>query len=144
MGSCQKELDQLRLIRSPNIGPVSYRQLMARFGSARAALDDLPDLIRRGGGKHGVLANASDIVREFQLVQTLGARHVFMDDADYPYLLSHLDNAPPVICVKGDLGLLARPTVASSARAMHQPAPVNLRDNWRLNLVKWDCLWCRD
>lgn len=112
MGSSQKELDQLRLIRSPNIGPVSYRQLMARFGSARAALDALPDLIRRGGGKHGVLANASDIAREFQLVQTLGASHVFMDDADYPYLLSHLDNAPPVICVKGNLGLLARPAVA--------------------------------
>ena len=78
MGSSQKELDQLRLIRSPNIGPVSYRQLMARFGSARAALDALPDLIRRGGGKHGMLANTSDIAREFQLVQTLCARHVFM------------------------------------------------------------------
>lgn len=112
MGSSQKELDQLRLIRSPNIGPVSYRQLMARFGSARAALDALPDLIRCGGGKHGMLANTSDIAREFQLVQTIGARHVFMEDADYPYLLSHLDNAPPVICVMGNLGLLARPAVA--------------------------------
>ena len=91
--------DQLRLIRSPNIGPVSYRQLMARFGNARAALEALPDLIRRGGGKRVVLANEAVISREFQFVQAFGARHVFIGDADYPYLLSHLDNAPPVICV---------------------------------------------
>ena len=104
--------DQLRLIRSPNIGPVSYRQLMARFGNARAALEALPDLIRRGGGKRVVLANEAVISREFQVVQAFGARHVFIGDADYPFLLSHLDNAPPVICVKGNLELLARPAVA--------------------------------
>jgi DNA processing protein len=106
------QFDQLRLIRSPNIGPVSYRQLMARFGSARAALEALPDLVRRGGGKQAVLANEAAIAREVQFVQAFGARHVFMDDADYPYLLLHMDNAPPVICVKGNLGLLARPAVA--------------------------------
>ena len=50
MGGSQEQFDQLRLIRSPNIGPVSYRQLMGRFGSAKAALEALPDLVRRGGG----------------------------------------------------------------------------------------------
>ncbi len=112
MGGSQKHLDKLRLIRSPNIGPISYRQLIARFGSARAALDALPDLIRRGGGTHVSLASEAAIMREFQLVKAYGARHVFMDDADYPFLLSHLDNAPPVICVKGNLTLLKRPVVA--------------------------------
>jgi DNA processing protein len=106
------QFDQLRLIRSPNIGPVSYRQLLARFGSARAALEALPDLIRRGGGKQVMLANEAAIAREFQFAQAFGARHVFLGDADYPYLLSHLDNAPPVISVKGNLALLARPAVA--------------------------------
>ena len=112
MGGGQMHFDQLRLIRSPNIGPVSYRQLMARFGNARAALEALPDLIRRGGGKRVVLANEAAIAREFQFVQAFGARYVFIGDADYPYLLSHLDNAPPVICVKGNLELLACPAVA--------------------------------
>lgn len=112
MGDSQMQFDQLRLIRSPNIGPVSYRQLMARFGSARAALDALPDLVRRGGGKYVVLANEAAIAREVQFVQAQGARHVFMDDADYPDLLLHLDNAPSVICVKGNLALLSRPAVA--------------------------------
>ncbi|RRQ52199.1 DNA-processing protein DprA [Sphingorhabdus wooponensis] len=112
MGSRQAQFDQLRLIRSPNIGPVSYRQLMARFGSARAAIEALPDLIRRGGGKSVVLANDEAIAREFQFAQNFGARHVFIGDDDYPYLLSQMDNAPPVICVKGNLSLLAQPAVA--------------------------------
>lgn len=112
VGNSQAQFDQLRLIRSPNIGPVSYRQLMARFGSARAALEALPDLIRRGGGKSVVLANEAHIAREFQFAQAFGARHVFIGDVDYPHLLSHMDNAPAVICVKGNLALLAQPTVA--------------------------------
>ena len=112
MGGSQNQFDQLRLIRSPNIGPVSYRQLMARFGSARAALEALPDLVRRGGGKQALLANEAVIAQELQFAQRFGARHVFIGNADYPALLSHLDNAPPVMCVKGNLALLARPAVA--------------------------------
>lgn len=112
MGNSQTQFDQLRLIRSPNIGPVSYRQLMARFGGARAALEALPDLVRRGGGKQALLADEAAIAQEIEFVQAYGARHVFMDDVDYPYLLPHMDNAPPVICVKGNLALLARPAVS--------------------------------
>jgi len=112
MERSQIQFDQLRLIRSPNIGPVSYKQLMQRFGGARAALDALPDLVRRGGGKQVLLANEAVITRELQFAYAFGARHVFLGDPDYPPLLSHIDNAPPVICVKGDLALLARPAVA--------------------------------
>ena len=112
MGNSQTQFDQLRLIRSPNIGPVSYRQLMVRFGGARAALEALPDLVRRGGGKQALLADEAAIAQEIEFVQAYGARHVFMDDVDYPYLLPHMDNAPPVICVKGNLALLARPAVS--------------------------------
>ena len=85
---------------------------MSRFGSAKAALEALPDLVRRRGGKQMVLANEAAVAREFQITRAFGARHVFAGDTDYPLLLSHLDNAPPVMCVKGDLALLARPAVA--------------------------------
>lgn len=40
---------RIRLLRSPNIGPVSYAQLLRRFGSAEAALAALPELAGRGG-----------------------------------------------------------------------------------------------
>lgn len=112
MGSRNDQFERLRLIRSPQIGPVSYRQLLARFGTAGAALEALPDLVRRGGGAKTALAEESAVAREMNLVEKQGARHVFLDDPDYPVLLAHLDNAPPVMCVKGHLGLLSRPAIA--------------------------------
>lgn len=113
MGGSQEQFDQLRLIRSPNIGPVSYRQLIGRFGSAKAALEALPDLVRRGGGTGPtLLADEAGVAREIQFAQKFGARYIFIGDAEYPSLLSHLDNAPPVMCVKGDLGLLNRVAIS--------------------------------
>lgn len=112
MGGSQEQFDQLRLIRSPNIGPVSYRQLMGRFGSAKAALEALPDLVLRGGGGPSLLADEASIARELQFVATFGGRHIFIGDPEYPSLLSHLDNAPPVLSVKGDLALLNRVAIS--------------------------------
>lgn len=85
---------------------------MARFGSARAALEALPDLVRRGGGAQPLVAHESTISQELQRARVIGARHVFLGDADYPHLLSHLDNAPPVMCVRGNLSLTSRSSVA--------------------------------
>lgn len=102
---------KLRLIRSPNIGPVSYRQLMARFGSAEAALQALPDLVRRGGGRYQI-APESAIQHELDRASALGCKHVFLDSADYPPLLAEIDNAPAAFMLCGDLKLTERPVVA--------------------------------
>jgi DNA processing protein len=103
--------DRLRLIRSPNIGPVSYRQLITRFGTAGAALEALPDLVRRGGGGFRA-ASEQSIAEELAHTQKLGARHIFLDDPDYPVLLAEVDNAPAAITVLGNLSLAHRPVVA--------------------------------
>lgn len=105
------QFDRLRLIRSPNIGPVTYRQLIARFGSAAAALEALPDLALRGGGKVS-LADPRAIEREIAATRKLNARYLFIDHEDYPALLAHLDNAPPVFIYRGNLELLSRNPVA--------------------------------
>jgi DNA processing protein len=102
---------KLRLIRSARIGPVSYRQLLARFGSADAALAALPDLAMRGGGAFKAAAE-SEIERELAQARALGARHVFLDDPDYPELLAEIDNSPATFMALGDLGLATRPVVA--------------------------------
>lgn len=112
MGGSQDQFDRLRLIRSPNIGPVSYRQLIARFGNAKAALEALPDLVLRGGGKSLVVANPRLVEREMASVAACGARYLFLDDADYPELLTYIDNAPPVLTLRGNLALLARSSIA--------------------------------
>ncbi len=106
------DFDRLRLIRSPNIGPVTYRQLLLRFGGAKAALDALPDLASRGGKGKFTAASVGLIDQELEAAHKAGARYVFLSDASYPSLLSHLDNAPAAFTYTGNLALLERPTVA--------------------------------
>lgn len=103
---------QLRLLRTHGIGPVTWRQLMARFGTAEAALDALPHLARRGGGEAPKAADSSMIAREIETVARLGARHVMLGEADYPSLLPELDTAPPALIVRGDITLAQRGGVA--------------------------------
>ena len=103
---------RLRLIRTPSIGPVTWRQLIARFGSADAAIDALPDLARHGGGRAPAIAEASRVEREIAAVEKLGARYLFLDDPDYPPALAEVENAPAAITIRGDTGLFARSAVA--------------------------------
>lgn len=107
----KERFDRLRLIRSPRIGSVSYRQLLARFGSATEALRAIPDLAQRGGGKASV-ADAGVVEREIAASRALGARYLLMGDADYPALLDQMDGAPPALIVRGDVTLAARNCVA--------------------------------
>jgi DNA processing protein len=104
--------DKLRLIRSAHIGPVTYFQLLVRFGSAKAALEALPDLAARGGGKAFRLADARAVEAEMRSVENLGARYLFVGEGLYPRLLAELDTAPPAVIVRGDLRLMERPAIA--------------------------------
>jgi DNA processing protein len=104
-------LARIRLIRSPSIGPVTFRQLLARFGSAEAALAAVPDLAAKGGGKAPVLFAAADAERELAAVEKLGARYLALGQGLYPRLLAELPEAPPLLIAKGDLGLLERQAI---------------------------------
>ncbi|MCW3835364.1 DNA-processing protein DprA [Sphingomonas canadensis] len=104
--------DRLRLIRSANVGPVTYAQLIARFGGAAAALEALPMLAARGGGRAPQIADRDLVLREIARVERLGARYLFLGDPGYPALLAELDSAPPVLIVRGDGGIAARSCVA--------------------------------
>lgn len=105
-------VDRLRLVRTPGIGPVTFRQLMRRYGSAAAALEAVPELARRGGGKAPRICGRSDAEREVAQVEKLGARYLVLGQGLYPRLLAELDDAPPLLIVKGDLKLLDRVAVA--------------------------------
>lgn len=103
---------RLRLIRSANVGPVTYSQLIARFGGAEAALDALPMLAARGGGRAPAIADAGAVRREIAAVERLGARYLFLGDPDYPPLLAELDSAPPALIVRGRADLAGRTMIA--------------------------------
>ncbi|HEX8381538.1 MAG TPA: DNA-processing protein DprA [Allosphingosinicella sp.] len=106
------QIARLRLIRSENIGPITYFQLLARFGSATAALEAIPELAARGGGRAPRLASRSAIEWEIEQVGRLGAHYLFLGQGEYPALLAELETAPPALIVKGHSSLLARPAVA--------------------------------
>ncbi|HET9428112.1 MAG TPA: DNA-processing protein DprA [Allosphingosinicella sp.] len=106
------QIARLRLIRSEQIGPVTYGQLIARFGSAEAAIDIIPDLAARGGGRPPRIATVAEAEQEVARVEKLGARHLFLGEDNYPPLLAHIEAAPPVLTCMGNTQLLARPMVS--------------------------------
>lgn len=105
-------VDRLRLLRTPGIGPVTYRQLINRFGTPAAALAAVPDLARRGGGKVPPLRSASDAEREISRVEKFGAKFLALGQGLYPRLLAELEDAPPLLIAKGNLNLLDRQAIA--------------------------------
>ncbi|MBL9071107.1 MAG: DNA-protecting protein DprA [Sphingopyxis sp.] len=107
-----ERLARLRLIRTPHVGPVSWHQLIQRFGSGEAAIDALPDLALRGGAGRARVAPVEVAEREIERVAALGARHVFSDEQGYSPLLREVEGAPPVLIVRGDMAMLRRPCVA--------------------------------
>jgi len=105
-------LDRLQLIRTPGIGPIAFRQLLLRFGSAGAALSAIPDLARRGGGRSPAIFARAAAERELAAVDALGARYLSVGQGLYPRALAELENAPPLIVAKGRIELLDRQMVA--------------------------------
>jgi DNA processing protein len=108
-----ERLDWLRLIRTENIGPLTFQRLLARFGSAAAALEALPDLARRGGRPQGIrICTRATADREVHAAAAVGARLIASCEPDYPPLLAHIDGAPPIVNLTGDARLFSRATIA--------------------------------
>ena len=109
----QERLDRLRLARTQNVGPVTFRQLLARYGSAASALSALPDLAGRGGRKRPlVVCPLEDAEIERDALARLGGEMIFPGEAGYPRPLAAIDDAPMVLSVVGDRSLLGRDAVA--------------------------------
>lgn len=103
----------LRLIRSENIGPRTFRQLINRYGGAQAALEALPDLAARSAqGRRIRIADPDEAWAELEKSRALGVRFVVASDPDYPPLLQAIDGAPPIIGVRGSASILSKPCVA--------------------------------
>jgi DNA processing protein len=103
----------LRLVRSENVGPVTFRALINRFGGAEAALSALPELSRRGGhGKAIQICRREVAEAELAAAARCGARPIFTIEPGYPAALAHVDVPPPMLYVRGDAALFDRPAIA--------------------------------
>lgn len=108
-----QRLDWLRLIRSENIGPRTFRALLNHYGSAREALSALPDLARRGGAERpGRIFSIEEAQRELDIARRHSVVFVGLGEPNYPVRLRMIDDAPPLIAVRGDLQIFSSPMVA--------------------------------
>jgi DNA processing protein len=108
-----QRVDWLRLIRTTNIGPRTFRDLINRYGGAKAALSALPELARRGGAAGPArIATQQDAERELADAKALGVSLVASGEPEYPARLEMIDDAPPLLAVRGQLAALNRPMVA--------------------------------
>jgi len=103
----------LRLARTENVGPVTFRKLINQFGGAEAALAALPDIARRGGRKTVPRSpTVRDATNELAAADRCQAQAIFTIEPGYPRALAALDHPPPMLYVRGAPEILARPCVA--------------------------------
>jgi DNA processing protein len=108
-----QRIDWLRLIRSDNVGPRTFRSLVNHFGSARSALERLPELARRGGASRPArICNEADARAELAAGEKLGLGLIAPGEAGYPPRLAVLDDAPPLLGVRGAHEAMMRPMIA--------------------------------
>jgi DNA processing protein len=102
----------LRLARTEHVGPVTFHSLIARFGSSSAALEELPRMAKRGGGKNFILADQGECDRELAALAKLGGCMIASCEANYPRGLKALEAPPPLISVLGHPHLLQKDMIA--------------------------------
>jgi len=132
--SQEEAFARIRLLRSPNVGPVTYAQLLARFGSAVHAIEALPDLASRSG-KAYTCASERRISDEIAAVRKAGARYLFHDAPEYPALLAAIEGAPPILIVRGDAAVMAQPCVALVGARNASAAAVRLARDFAYDLA---------
>lgn len=108
----RQRLAWLRLIRSDNVGPATFRDLINHFGSAERAIEHLPELSRRGGARADIrIATQAEAERELEMAEKFGAVFIGIGEPEYPSALRMIDGAPPLLAATGDLSITARPSV---------------------------------
>lgn len=106
--SHQEALDTLRLIRTEQVGPVTFHNLVSFYGSPAQALVALPDMARKGGRKHPLIAYPTDKAeRELEAIAASGAKLVLQSSDHYPPLMRHIADAPPILIARGRTELMA-------------------------------------
>jgi DNA processing protein len=135
--SDSERLACLRLIRSENVGPVTFRELINHFGGAQNALNALPDLSRKGGSGRPIrLCPKADAEQELEVAAEIGAVPLFTIEPGYPALLARIDAPPPMLYAKGRIELLNTPAVAIVGSRQSSAAGVQLTRRFARELAE--------
>ena len=96
----------LRLARTENVGPVTFRYLLARFGGASAALAALPELAQRSGRRKLRVASLAEARRELEQVNDAAGQVIALCEPAYPEALVAIEDAPPLLFLRGRIDVL--------------------------------------
>ncbi len=108
----QEKFDYLRLIRSENIGSITFFKLTEHFGSASEALKNVKSMAKKGGKKSFKLASLKDIEKEFIKAEKENIHIIAFPEAEYPPLLRQIHDPPPILYGKGNMQLLRKKSFA--------------------------------
>jgi len=121
--AAEDTLDVLQLIRTQNVGPVTFFQLIRRFGTAAKALAALPELSVRGGRRQALTPWPRESVhKEMEAVTSFGARMILYGTADYPKLLHAISDPPPLITIIGHANIWQKSDVVAMVGARNASA----------------------
>jgi len=108
----KEKLARIRLSRTNQIGAITFYKLLERYGSAENALKFLPELARKGGRLKDIeIFSESSALQEIERVEKLGGQIIANGEPEYPYMLSQIEDAPPVISVLGNAEILSKPSL---------------------------------
>jgi DNA processing protein len=111
--SDRQRINWLRLIRTENVGPATFRDLINRFGSAEIAIEMLPELMMSGGAARLVrIPTVEQAEAELEMARRHGSRFIAIGEADYPPFLRRMDHPPPLVAIKGTAAAFTLPPVA--------------------------------
>lgn len=105
---CSEEvISVLRLARSENVGPKTFFELIRLFGDAQTTLEHIAEFSLKGGRQKPIkVCSKNEVVRELLALQKINATVLTYRHINYPKLLLHIADPPPVITCKGNLELL--------------------------------------
>ena len=110
--SANERLARVQLAWSENVGPITFKHLIARYGDATKALDALPELAQRGGRKRPIkLCPKSKASGEIEKLDAFKGELLVLGDAHYPAPLANIEDAPPVLAIKGHKHLLEKTAI---------------------------------
>ncbi|MEZ5690245.1 MAG: DNA-processing protein DprA [Rickettsiales bacterium] len=135
-------VDALRLIRTQNVGPITFFNLIRKYGNSEKALKALPELSRLGGRKKPVIPFSRELAElEIEKSRKFGAQMIAYNDPSYPALLLNTPDPPPVITVRGNKNLWNNKTIIAVVGARNASAGgCKLARDWAYELGQNDII----
>jgi DNA processing protein len=103
----------------PGVGRITFKKLVSYFGHPRDVMQATAGQLMRVSGIGPKIAQAitgfqttREVERELRAAKAVGCQIVTQGDAGYPPLLKAIEDPPPVLYVKGDIGDPMPPGIA--------------------------------